>query len=370
MAAAAAAAAPLPLPAAEVPAPPSKAKAAAAGAPAPAAAKPRPEAAALEAKLEAVAKLAPPLPRPRPRRRAAPLLPSVAVVPAPEPAAPAPEALLPLPTPSPALPASVPSRAPPPRCTVGDQLFLPPRVLMQRRQDPGHWANPENGWRPTVAAPPVVQKLPTHAADQEDDSWTLQRRRDKDRRRERLARREYLSEESLDEGEPLNSGDDPDGGELLSPEEAAQKRAIWNEVNKDLLEFWHMEAQQRREKLRKHAERQAWLEDEERFAEEADAGRRRRARKGAAPPPPQEELAPEVLDFWKVHGAAREEAEAYAAAGAPRASVEELEVARQHAEAREAVAKALREEKELQREAERRARKAKHLAEGFAAMLA
>jgi len=229
-------------------------------------------------------------------------------------------------------PAQKRGRREPARHGDEDAFFLPAKVLLERRGNPGHWANAAAGWRPPLEAPEAVQPLPLAAGD-EEDLWAEKEAQV----RQTLQARRHGAEQEEPEGteEPLGPKDEPKAYELLSPEESEAKRDIWNEVNRDLLEYWALRAKQRRaqkqdlEKKRRLQERR-WLAEQQREQQRWERQRqgqaerharqlRARSRSGAlggaaaaegeagGPGAADAELDGTVLDFWQAHQAANEQ---------------------------------------------------------------
>lgn len=161
---------------------------------------------------------------------------------------------------------------------VGDEFFLPPRVLKARREDPDHWAGSADGTGylpPTQDAVPRLDPLPVPAVAvasipqhrchggllHVQPSWRSVQDDAGGVAPETLVKfgiMDYSSgnwtpgapAESLDAfvldaddtGEVLRlrPEDEPEELEMLSPEESAAKSAIWDEVNKELIEYLHL----------------------------------------------------------------------------------------------------------------------------------
>lgn len=128
------------------------------------------------------------------------------------------------------------------KALVGDELFLPPVVRKARRVQLDHWARPEAGWRPAPSAGSFVADHDSRVHDAEDSLFA---ELDLRRRFGGSAARVRAAAAVEDEVESVASDDGADGNMILSPEEAEAKSAIWNEVNKDLLEYWDLKARRR-----------------------------------------------------------------------------------------------------------------------------
>lgn len=155
-----------------------------------------------------------------------------------------------------------------------------------------------------------MKPLPA-GCDEDEDLWM---QRGQERRQAAAAAAEHaLPVADLEDEEPLGPDDEPEPHELLAPDEAEAKRDIWNEVNKDLLEYWALTAKRREQKKKEAVKRQQEREEQERqqVAEEesrreAFAAQRHRARASRPTRPHQsdaEELDTSVMDFWQAHSA-------------------------------------------------------------------
>lgn len=159
----------------------------------------------------------------------------------------------------------------------GDELFLPQSIRTARRKNANHWSaaeKPPLAWTPPVAesentGPPLA--LPDLARAEDRPVTNL----------EMLESGEAPAEEAhVDEGEDLEieSGDEPQPQEMLSPEESAEKAAIWNEANRDFLEYWAISKGQKKDRKRKEAAVSAHQEEQNQLA--ATAQKARLAREG------------------------------------------------------------------------------------------
>eukprot|EP00747_Dinoflagellata_sp_TGD_P070466 gnl/TRDRNA2_/TRDRNA2_156610_c0_seq1.p1 gnl/TRDRNA2_/TRDRNA2_156610_c0~~gnl/TRDRNA2_/TRDRNA2_156610_c0_seq1.p1 ORF type:complete len:346 (+),score=79.92 gnl/TRDRNA2_/TRDRNA2_156610_c0_seq1:29-1066(+) len=146
-------------------------------------------------------------------------------------------------------------------CDGDDVLLLPPCVRNARRKQRGHWANPSSGWRPCTSAgvpafapsaaqteffdPDTVALVPASSALEPSSPMKL------------------LSLDSVASDDDDLDNFDVDK-EMLSKEESEAKRDIWNEVNKDLLEFWAISKKRKEiiaeQKAEKKAERRCQQE--------------------------------------------------------------------------------------------------------------
>eukprot|EP00416_Gambierdiscus_australes_P005864 CAMPEP_0171139284 /NCGR_PEP_ID=MMETSP0766_2-20121228/136598_1 /TAXON_ID=439317 /ORGANISM="Gambierdiscus australes, Strain CAWD 149" /LENGTH=317 /DNA_ID=CAMNT_0011602941 /DNA_START=1 /DNA_END=950 /DNA_ORIENTATION=- len=245
----------------------------------------------------------------------------------------------------------------------GDELLLPVCVRKARSADSSHWAH-SYARKPTEQLP--LTEPPPAKPGEEADLWVEQVSNKKDELRARkIAKAAAPLRAVTGPGpeEPLSSDDEPRDYELLSPEESAAKRDIWNEVNKDLLEFWALSRKRQEQKSREAAERRRKREEKQAEAErscwEAFAARVERAKRPKPRPPPPDpdgELDMSVVDFWQQHNVANS---TVLFSAESKQQAHEKEVAReqeaQHEEeascareAAEALAASLREEQEEQ----------------------
>eukprot|EP00927_Polykrikos_kofoidii_P047990 TRINITY_DN42242_c0_g1_i1.p1 TRINITY_DN42242_c0_g1~~TRINITY_DN42242_c0_g1_i1.p1 ORF type:complete len:414 (+),score=74.31 TRINITY_DN42242_c0_g1_i1:39-1280(+) len=136
------------------------------------------------------------------------------------------------------------------RRITGDEAFLPPSVLQDRKKNPDHWSSRSRCWKPPSESAPEVQPLPL-LASAVNDLWAERSSPEghfwlraapakciglvgkdvvgKDHETSRCDSENTIVETSHDDGVK--------GPELLTPEEAASKSEIWHEVNKDILEY-------------------------------------------------------------------------------------------------------------------------------------
>jgi len=258
----------------------------------------------------------------------------------------------------------------------GDELFLPVHVRKARRQNSAHWAHEH---RPCAEPPRAVKPLPWPPGTEAEDLWMLREEEKMEENRARLRRAlaEALMPASCEaDPEPLASGPELEieDFELLSPEESEAKRDIWNEVNKDLLQYWDLAAQrskqkkeEARERRRQREERQKELQrrleqERSRRAQRLDQMRnQRRGRTGRAEQrsgeeggAAAEEVDATIVEFWQAHS---EASGLFAPAVQPAAEEEQPgwppavqdSAAMEAWSARMAVETAIREEEEQQR---------------------
>lgn len=224
---------------------------------------------------------------------------------------------------------------------AADALFLPPRVLKARKRDPNHWAKPENGWRPQLQPPEVVQPLALPAGVAKDlfvEAATEKRLAQK------RSTGEIADDVFADLLAPLDAGEqgqgsqgltlqvsDADDGmeyELLSPEESEAKTAIWDEVNREIRPV--LERVAGRKKAQKQEELIQQQKEDERLEMEQQLEKVKMARRelARAKQRSDEERSKEAkgdlddlfeaaeeqvaasleMDFWKAHAASHSSA--------------------------------------------------------------
>lgn len=257
-------------------------------------------------------------------------------------------------------------------------MFLPPVVLKARRKDPSHWSHPAANWAPPLVAPEAVTCLPLPDASDDCDLWSQHVER----------QRELQGLPNWQEGETLeaSSGDDP---EILSPEESKAKQDIWNEVNKDILQFLAASKQRKQLKKKQAEDKRRKAETDCEATEKLHADRLERQRSARSLPRSsgaRAESAPEVdasvFDFWQAHSQASSARSVLAQAS--RAGADSLDVQgsaivalcpeeafaamQQAQEAQAAVSRALREEQEQEAAAERARKRARKVASDVAAL--